>query len=509
MNVVKLSLKNNKECTISNLPTEDIYNLSDHFSYMPKGYQFTPSFKDGFWDGKIRLISPTKKTYPTGLTLDIKGYLENEFQYKVEIDSELTNLLAEKADLDSLVNFIKKFKFFSKRQEIFPREDQLQAFYRAVQYNRAVNICPTSFGKSLCIFMQILYYKSLGLTSIIIVPTVALVHQMANDFIDYCTDESGNIHNLPTIYKIHAGISSEGSNGFDVVVTTWQSLIKTHKSFINSFGAIILDECHKAQAKSVKTILNNAVDVDKRTGWTGSLEESSLHKLEATGIIGQSKLITTTKELMDSKIVANLEIEVCRLIYKGEGKFAIYNSMDYNTEMRFLGLCRQRLSFLATKALSMNKSGLILFRTIESGERLFEKIRECNSEKTVYLIYGGHVQKNDTKYKSIEEVKRGMEDESDAIFICSLGVFSTGISVKNIHWILFSSPFKSFIWTIQSIGRGLRISDTKLSVRLIDIVDDFSEWGFFNLSYQHYLIREAIYKEQQFKLLINDPVEIL
>ena len=44
--------------------------------------------------------------------------------------------------------------------------------------------------------------------------------------------------------------------------------------------------------------------------------------------------------------------------------------------------------------------------------------------------------------------------------------------IKNLHNIIFASPSKSRIRVLQSIGRGLRTSDTKDKAVLYDIADD-------------------------------------
>ena len=41
------------------------------------------------------------------------------------------------------------------------------------------------------------------------------------------------------------------------------------------------------------------------------------------------------------------------------------------------------------------------------------------------------------------------------------GTFSTGINLRNLHSIILASPSKSRIRVLQSIGRGLRITNDK------------------------------------------------
>ena len=71
-----------------------------------------------------------------------------------------------------------------------------------------------------------------------------------------------------------------------------------------------------------------------------------------------------------------------------------------------------------------------------------------------------------TEVEDREAVRSIVENETDAIIIASYGVFSTGINIRNLHNIIFASPSKSKVRVLQSIGRGLRVSDSKTSMTL-------------------------------------------
>jgi len=79
-----------------------------------------------------------------------------------------------------------------------------------------------------------------------------------------------------------------------------------------------------------------------------------------------------------------------------------------------------------------------------------------------------------------------------------MGTFSTGINIRNLHNIIFASPSKSQIRVLQSIGRGLRVSDNKTDTKLFDIADDITYEKRINYSYLHSLERIKIYKREKF-----------
>ena len=82
--------------------------------------------------------------------------------------------------------------------------------------------------------------------------------------------------------------------------------------------------------------------------------------------------------------------------------------------------------------------------------------------------------------------------------MASLGTFSTGINIRNLHNIIFASPSKSQIRVLQSIGRGLRKSDNNKPTKLFDIIDNLCNNANKNFSWQHGKDRLKIYEKENF-----------
>ena len=99
-----------------------------------------------------------------------------------------------------------------------------------------------------------------------------------------------------------------------------------------------------------------------------------------------------------------------------------------------------------------------------------------------------------------------LEDEDNAVIVASYGTFSTGISIRKLHNIVFASPSKSRIRVLQSIGRQLRKSDQKDKAKLYDISDEICWKKYKNHTYRHYEERIKIYDSERFsyrKVIIN------
>jgi superfamily II DNA or RNA helicase len=117
-------------------------------------------------------------------------------------------------------------------------------------------------------------------------------------------------------------------------------------------------------------------------------------------------------------------------------------------------------------------------------------------ERPIFFIHG------DVGVDEREDVRRITELESNAIIVASYGTFSTGINIRNLHNIIFASPSKSKIRTLQSIGRGLRLGDNKEVATLYDISDDITYKSRKNFTLDHFMERMKIYNEEKFEYKI-------
>jgi len=128
------------------------------------------------------------------------------------------------------------------------------------------------------------------------------------------------------------------------------------------------------------------------------------------------------------------------------------------------------------------------------GQVLYDMIRNTENigDRKVFFVHGG------TETEDREKIREIMEKENDAIIVASYGTFSTGINIRNLHNIIFASPSKSRVRSLQSIGRGLRNSEGKDKATLYDIADDLRYKKHMNFTLKHFVERVKIYTEEKF-----------
>jgi len=121
-------------------------------------------------------------------------------------------------------------------------------------------------------------------------------------------------------------------------------------------------------------------------------------------------------------------------------------------------------------------------------------IKEKAGDRPVYFIHGG------VDVIEREAIRNILSIQDNAIVIASYGTTSTGINIPSIENIIFTSPTKSVIRVLQSIGRGLRINNNKTHCNLFDLTDDLHWKSWKNHTLKHGAERCKIYSEEQFPI---------
>jgi superfamily II DNA or RNA helicase len=172
--------------------------------------------------------------------------------------------------------------------------------------------------------------------------------------------------------------------------------------------------------------------------------------------------------------------------------------MEYAEELEYIVTHKGRQDFVINLLKHLKGNTLCLFQLVEKhGKPLHEAAEKTITDRNVYFVYGG------TGTDTREEIRALIEDAKNSIVIASYGTFSTGINIRNIHNIVLASPSKSKIRVLQSIGRGLRQSDSKDSVLIFDLADDLTFRNQTNFTLNHFQERIKIYNSEQFNYEIS------
>ena len=475
--------------------------LSDHFCFYVPGYKFMPAYKNRMWDGKIRLYDLRTKQLYTGLFKYLKEFAAaRDYEVLVESNREYGRPdTTENIDIPALLN---ELHLSVNGDKIKAREYQKEALHHALSNQQSLLLSPTASGKSLIIYMAIRYYLSTYTDGniLLVVPTTSLVEQMYSDFADYSQYDEWNVDD--NCHKIYAGKEKYNIKN-RVVITTWQSVYKERTSWFEDFGMVIGDEAHNFKAKSLTAILEKCHNAKYRIGTTGTLDGTQTHQLVLEGLFGPVYKVTTTKQLIDSKDLADLNVSVLLLKYADEYCREI-SKVKYQQELDFIVKHEPRNNFISNLALDQDGNTLILFQYVDKhGKPLHDMLRKKledmeRTNRKLFYVSG------ETGVDDREEIRAITEGESDAIIVASVGTFSTGINIKRLNNIIFASPSKSQIRVLQSIGRGLRKSVDGKDTKVYDIADDLHWKSSKNYTLNHAAERIKIYNKEKFKYKVYE-----
>lgn len=464
-----------------------------------EGWRFHPLVKKGLWDGYISFLKGRK--IPSGLWKELVEICK-EYKFNCKLNG-VTQIFNKDIDESEFQDWCEEF--FSDL-EYKPRQYQIDAAYKIIKYRRCIAELATSAGKTLISYIVIAYllnelrYKKI----LMIVPSVDLVLQSSGDFEEY------NNHKLKLkIQQIYSGVKIKKES--NLVVGTYQSLVKKESDYYQDFDVVFVDEVHKAKSSSIQTILEQCWHCDYRFGLSGTIaKKGTLTRLNLMASLGPVVCQVKADYLQNEGYIAQCMIHQILMNYVSDTQreaFANLNKSSYNRqkifglEERFIVNSQKRLDFLCNYIEKISKKNtLVLFHRLEYGEKLYNQLRNKLSNKVFYID-------GDTKNEYREIYKKRMEKDNDVILVASYGTMSTGISIKNIHNIVFVESFKSDIIIKQSIGRGLRKNEVKNKVDIYDMVDDIrcsvdgKKWQ--NYVYRHGIERRRIYDEENF------PYEIL
>ncbi|MEX0597998.1 MAG: DEAD/DEAH box helicase family protein, partial [Candidatus Paceibacterota bacterium] len=383
--------------------------IQDNFTFYANNYRFNPKYKNGVWDGKIRLLNLKNYTLYSGLLEKLESFaISHEYPFETSF-----NNYGNELSLIEAINFINNINPNLPEGEA-TRDYQIKSFVDGIRNKKCILLSPTGSGKSLIIYLLSRYMLDRNKKILIVVPTINLVEQLYTDFIEYSINNKWNVEEY--CHRVYQGKEKDPINK-QIIISTWQSIYNLPEEYFSQFTAVIGDEADGFKANSLIEIMTKLVNAEYRIGTTGTLDDVMVNELVLEGLFGKIIKIISTKELMDKKYLSQLEIKCLTLKHNNPKK------MDYETESKYLISSSSRNKFIKNLALSLDGNTLILFRYLDHGKFLYDNLKD--NGKNCYYISGK------TEIEIRENIRKVLEKETNAILIASYGTFSRGSNVRN------------------------------------------------------------------------------
>lgn len=211
----------------------ELEQLNVTFTRRIENWRFHPLVKKKLWDGYVSYIKDNK-WIPAGLWKEVMQMCK-DYKYELRLNG-VTSLFDKEIQAEEFEAWVNEY---FKDSTMKPRDYQIDTAFNILKFRRCLAELATSAGKTLISFLTIAYMleKKKAEKILFIVPNVSLVVQATEDFDEY------NYRNRTPIkiQQIYSGQTVKSNR--NVVVGTYQSLVKKPKEYFEQFDCVMVDEC--------------------------------------------------------------------------------------------------------------------------------------------------------------------------------------------------------------------------------------------------------------------------
>lgn len=393
-----------------------------------------------------------------------------------------------------------------------PYDYQINNVKIALKNNKVLSRSCTSSGKSCSISLILEFFRRKGYKGLLVVPNINLLTQFKSDIKSY---------NLNELYEqtLTMGDGTKSNFSTCLTITTWQSIVDEIPNLDTlNFDFIICDEAHRFTQDVSGAILNKSLNTKIKLGFTGTLNEDKVARMNLYGIFGKEHTIITARELIERGLGTKVSIKSLILNYPYEDKCTFNNIKDYAKQLKYIkeyGKRTKLISHIACQISKKEQNCLVLYQHTEHGKEIFRNImqelygdvkieeKDISGKKSLEFQkqYKVFFMNGDQDSKTREYMRLFMEDNNGVILVGNYSLMSTGTNIKNLHSLILGSPLKAFTTVSQSLGRLMRKHPNKKESIVYDIVDNFGirrPSGIFYKQYTHR--KKSSYESEEFPI---------
>jgi len=330
------------------------------------------------------------------------------------------------------------------------RDDQLRSIKAAVDLQRGVLKLPTGTGKTVVASGIISCFD--GYNVLFLVHTKSLLYQTADE--------------LEKFLKEPIGLIGDGHKNTNerITVAITKSFITMDPDFtLDTYDMVIVDECHHVSSfDGMHAKCLNSILAPMRIGLTATMPDKDAQKAALEGLIGPVIDTLSLKEGNKLGILAKPKIRIVKVPYshniRGEKKYPdVYKRGIVTYKAR-----NELIASLVQEEAKLGHTVLINITNLEHGDYISDKLTDAGIDHE--FVEGM------TDGQAREEIKKLLNDGHIQCVISSKA-WREGVNIPTLNTVINAAGGKSEIGTLQFIGRGLRKTEDKDVVTIIDLFD--------------------------------------
>lgn len=446
-----VSFSYDKKKGVAVIQTEYLENVREHFSVkVPK---FGAARFNHFIPDRRYVITPTGQ-FDLGLFVEIIRFLrKQDIPFNITFSEEFKEVVT--------IGYSVK-NFYQLNLEL--RDYQKDIVDICLKKGFGTVVLATAGGKTITmatLIENVVNNTVVPIKTLIIVPDIGLVNQTYSDFIEYGIDSK----------RISKWSGTNVINHEADIIVANMGILQSEKSdlsWISHVGLLIVDEVHKLRRDNKVNKIIRKIRTPHKFGFTGTMPTDPLDQWNIIGKIGPILYERMAYQLREENYVSQALVLILDLVYKA---LPTYNFADaastenYIAELEFIMHSEFRNNAIAKLSQNFSNNALIMVDRIEHGEILLQLLKDKLQGKQVFFIRG------DVDVEDRKKVQDLMETSTNVVCVAISKIFSTGINIKNLHYIVFAAGGKARVKIIQSIGRGLRLHESKDTLTVIDLGD--------------------------------------
>jgi superfamily II DNA or RNA helicase len=428
------TLLTNRKATFD---TDDdtLEELRNWWSFSVPSARFSPKFKMGVWDGRIRLMR--RNTVPAGLFRATRLEVEQELGVKFHLMVGTPKKLPAKATPEKVI---------APSEDKYEYQDRCVAeMIRAIPAGGGIVLSATGTGKTA---LTAKFFSSLGCNCLFVVDTIDLLDQSKKELEFWMKEEVGIVGKsiydpkrctVATIQTLHKHID-------DVKFQKWYTSVEI----------VVVDELHVQMARRNFDVLN-VIQPVARYGLTATLQLKKKEiRFKAYAFAGPVLFDFPIKEGVEVGVLS--DSSVVQLLfpatYEDDVEYKEHVLAEVVDNQQKLDAVRAIVDYLLTE----DRRVVVLT----------ERVRHLDN---VHKVLNGIRHRVAYGARSLEERNEARARfESGAIKVLIANrVFAKGINLKRVDAIIDIAELKSKNTAQQKLGRGVRLHDDKDFLLYIDI----------------------------------------
>jgi len=460
-----------------------------HLSYEVPGAQHSPKYRQGLWDGRIKLFYRNGRFY-TGLISQVLQILQEHGVKCSFVDHRKKPPMGE----DIPVRGIKLRKY------------QKDAINNSIEQQRGVVKIPSGGGKTEIIAG---IAGRLNLSTIIFVHRKELMYQTQRRLEKRLGVKVGiagcgivNVKQL-NVVMMQTAINAiekkrrgkyEKSVYMDDDKLTKRPDLQKIKKLMENVDVFMVDEAHHVVCSTLRQLNTQCKSAFYKFGFSATPFRDDNANLLIAGIFGKRSADISASELIKKKYLVPPKIYLYQFEHE---KYPSYLSYQELYKLGVVSNLKRNMDIIkvALKVIKSGRTVLVAVTQIEHGENIFKLLKRYSPKTKVRFVYG----QKDTSERN-DALRRLNSKKLECAIVTT--IWGEGLDIPSLGAIIIAKAQKSKVDSLQLVGRVLRTAEEKD----IGIVVDFQD---VNCKYLKTHARERVKVYSEEKLFETIPVSLV